>query len=167
MNATKPMIELDSVLEFVTLHPPIIDSKGIPIMPQIYVASRASIPELPAMWRALRDNGWNISSSWIDEAAEGETDCMTELWQRIEHEISISVGVLLYVRPEDFPLKGALIECGIALGMQKPVALVMPGIVLEHPSRRPLGSWSAHPKVKQFETLDMARDWLLEHRPVA
>lgn len=127
----------------------------------IYVASRASYPELPAMWRALRDQGWPINSSWIDEAGEGETACMTELWQRIEHEIQNSVGVLLYVRPEDFPLKGALIECGMALGLQKPVALVLPGVALDHPSRRPLGSWSAHPKVQQFETIELARDWLL------
>ena len=134
-------------------------------MSRIYVASRASIPELPAMWQALRSNGWNISSSWIDEAGEGETACMTTLWQRIEQEISTSVGVLLYVRPQDFPLKGALIECGIALGMQKPVALVLPGIVLDHPARRPLGSWSAHPKVKQHETLELARQWLLGHHP--
>lgn len=131
-------------------------------MHSIYVASRASVADRPAMWRELRTQGWSINSSWIDEAGEGETACMSELWQRIENEIRQSVGVLLFVRPEDFPLKGALVECGIALGMGKPVALVLPDIVLDTPSLRPLGSWAAHPCVKRFDTLEAARDWLLK-----
>ena len=129
----------------------------------IYVASRASIPERPALWRALRDNGWPITSTWIDEAGEGETANMTELWRRIHAEISRSAGVLLYARKEDFPLKGALVECGIAIGMGKPVAMVLGDVQLEPRTMKPIGSWVAHPLVSRYQTIDEAKASLLAH----
>ena len=132
-----------------------------------YVASRASIPERPMMWQGLRMKGWPITSSWIDEAGEGETEDMGELWRRIHAEIARSTGVLLYAEVGDFPLKGALIECGIALGMGKPVALVLPDVRLEPRSMKPVGSWAAHPLVKRYETLEEARAALAQPAPVA
>jgi hypothetical protein len=110
-----------------------------------YVASRASIPERPAMWRRWRERGLLITSTWIDEAGEGETADLAELWSRIWREVAASEGVILYAQPEDFPLKGALIECGIALGMGKPVAIMLDAVELEPRSLRPLGSWAKHP----------------------
>ena len=127
----------------------------------IYVASRASVPERPAMWRGLRLKGWPIISTWIDEAGEGETESYAELWQRIHDEIAASDGVLLYAEVDDFPLKGALIECGIALGMGKPVAFVLPDVALAARSMKPIGSWAAHPNVRRFNSLADAKDWLL------
>lgn len=109
-----------------------------------YVASRASIPERPAMWKRWREQGLLITSTWIDEAGEGETGDFCELWLRIAREITISEGLILYVKKEDFPLKGALVECGIALGMGKPVAIILDGVSLEGRTMRPLGSWAAH-----------------------
>lgn len=127
----------------------------------MYCASRASLPERPAMWRRLRDEeGWDIVSSWIDEAGPGETADMGELWSRIRREIQSAVGVVLYVEPDDFPLTGALVECGIAVGLGKPVAVVLGGgLRLEPGSLRPLGSWAQHPSVT-FCGLDEARDKL-------
>jgi len=111
------------------------------------------------MWRALRDTqGWPIISSWIDEAGEGETEDMGELWARIHLEIQLSNGVLLYAEPGDFPLKGALIECGMALGIGKPVALVLPGVE----NLRLIGSWVNHPSVKRFDSMGDAQSWLLD-----
>jgi len=124
----------------------------------IYVASRASVPARPAFWRELRSQGWGITSSWIDASEE---PCFGTLWERIEQEIQASVGVVLYAQAEDFPLRGALIECGLALGMGKPVALVLPGVEVEVISFRPIGSWVCHPRVKRFETVEEARAWLL------
>lgn len=124
----------------------------------IYVASRASAPERPAMWRGLRDAGWPIVSTWIDEADEGQTGSFTELWERIEREIRGSCGLVIYAEPEDFPLKGAYIEVGIALGAGLPVAVVLPRVSLEPRSDRPIGSWIRHPRVTVCETLDEARD---------
>jgi hypothetical protein len=114
---------------------------------RIYAASRASIPERPQMWRNLRDHGgYKIISSWIDEAGEGETASFADLWTRVDREIDYCTRLVLYVEPGDFPLKGALIEVGMALGRGKPVYVVAPGVVVE-PNYRPLGSWLAHPSV--------------------
>lgn len=126
----------------------------------VYVASRASVPDRPAMWQELRRGGWNITSSWIDEAGNGETQCFAELWSRIESEIKQSDGVILYAHGDDFPLKGALIEAGMALGMGKRVAVVLKGCDLEPRSLRPLGSWASHPNCKVFDSLRAAYAWV-------
>ena len=134
----------------------------------VYVASRASIEARPQMWRALRDRGWQISSTWIDKLGEDTSDnpdALTELWACIESEIAQSAGVLLYGEPEDFPLRGALMECGFALGMGKHVAIVAPGVEIDE-NMRPLGSWVRHPRVQMFSDLESARDWLLDPQPV-
>lgn len=115
--------------------------------PQVYVASRASIPARAAMWRELRTAGARIISTWIDEAGEGETGCFAELWQRIENEIRAADRLVLYVEPGDFPLKGALIEVGMALAFGKPVLVVAAGVELHPRDLKPLGSWAAHPGI--------------------
>ena len=117
------------------------------------LASRASIPERGAMWRALRNLGIPINSTWIDEDGEGQTADMTELWSRIHDEVMRSEALILYVEPGDFPLKGALVEVGIALGRGIPVRVVMPGVTLDQPSCRPIGSWIRHPLVS------IHKDW--------
>ena len=126
----------------------------------IYVASRASLPERPAHWRALRTAGWPIVSTWIDEAGPGETDDAGELWARIAREVASAQGVVLHVEPDDFPLKGALVEVGMALSLGKRVGVYAPGVALEGRSMRPLGSWAAHPLVRITPTLQGARDWI-------
>jgi hypothetical protein len=123
----------------------------------IYVASRASVPLRVAMWRYLRSaHNWNIVASWIDRADPGVIDDFTELWSTIHEEIKKSNGLILYAKPEDFPLKGAYIEVGIALGLNKGVAVVLPDVKLEERSMRPVGSWLAHPGVEQFPTVHEA-----------
>jgi hypothetical protein len=124
--------------------------------PLIYVASRASIPERGIMWRSLRARGARISSSWIDEDGPGETNSFSELWARIQREIASSDRLVLYVEPYDFPLKGALVEVGMALALGKPVWVVARHLVLEPHSFRPLGSWAAHPGVGFTQDLDAA-----------
>ncbi len=111
----------------------------------VYVASRASIPERPAMWRQCREFGMAITSTWIDEAGEGETADFGELWSRIRDEILASDGLILYAEASDFPLKGALVEVGIAIGMRKPIAIVLNGFEPEGRTARPVGSWVEHP----------------------
>jgi fermentation-respiration switch protein FrsA (DUF1100 family) len=122
----------------------------------IYVASRASTPERPAMWRALRDAGHPIISTWIDEAGEGETACNRELWQRIEREVTAASALVLYVEPQDFPLKGAYVEAGMALAAGVPVIVVAPGVELQERTLRPLGSWAMHPLVSFAEDVEAA-----------
>ena len=126
----------------------------------IYGASRASLPERPAMWKKLRSQGWPINSSWIDEAGPEETKSFPELWERIRREVMAAIGVILYVEPGDFPLKGALIEVGMALGAGRRIAVVAPGMVVELPHVRPIGSWVRHPLVKLCDSLDEAYSWV-------
>lgn len=114
---------------------------------KFYVASRASIPERSEMWRKFRSQGHLIISTWIDEAGEGQTACLTELWSRIEAEIQASDALILYIEPDDFPLKGAFIEAGMAIAMGKPVYIVAPGVILDPKNFKPIGSWAAHPLV--------------------
>lgn len=121
----------------------------------IYVASRASIPERSAMWRALRDSGVK-ALTWIGEAGEGQTADFTDLWVRIQDEILCADGLILYAHGSDFPLKGALVEVGMALGMGHNVAVVLDQCELEPRSMRPLGSWAAHPLVKFCKTIEDA-----------
>ena len=121
----------------------------------IYIASRAY---RAARWRQLRDiEGWQITSSWIDEAGTGESTDLGNLWTRIEAEIAKSKLLILYVETEDFPLKGALIEVGMALATPIPICIVAPGVVLNPVSFRPLGSWVRHPRVTFCDTLTEAQ----------
>jgi hypothetical protein len=122
-----------------------------------YIASRASLPARSAAWRRLRDvDGWKITSTWIDEAGVGETADLGLLWVRVKAEISRSERLVLYVEPEDFPLKGALVEVGIALAHRIPIRVVAPGVALDPVSFRPLGSWVRHPSVILCDTMDEA-----------
>lgn len=126
-------------------------------MSGVYVISRASVPARPAMWRDLRDRkGWHIVSTWIDEAGPGETKDLADLWVRVTDEIRSSFGVILYAEADDFPLKGALIEAGFALGLGKPVGVVLPGVELDPVSYRPIGSWIRHPLVSMFGNVENA-----------
>lgn len=121
--------------------------------PQFYVASRA---HHGAMWqRYYLSGGYAIISTWIHEYQQGESN-MVHLWQRIFQEIAQCDVLLFYARPEDFPLKGALLEAGAALVLGKPVRVVVPGLGLERPSLRPLGSWALHPLVKRYLSIGHA-----------
>ncbi len=122
-----------------------------------YIASRASPPERSEAWRRLRDiDGRKITSTWIDEAGVGESTDLGALWVRIEAEIERSERLILYVEPGDFPLKGALIEVGMALAHRIPIRVVAPGVMLDPVSFRPLGSWVRHPLVSFVDTMDEA-----------
>lgn len=127
---------------------------------EIYVASRASIQERSAMWRQLRDDGVPIISSWIDEAGPGQTASMEKLWERIQQEVAQCCGLILYAEQGDLPLKGAFIEAGMALAMNKTVAVVWPPGITN--LRSLLGSWVDHPKVVAFDDVRYAADWILK-----
>lgn len=108
------------------------------------------------MWKALRKGGAAIVSTWIDEAGTGDTTDFTELWSRIESEIRMADRLVLYVEPGDFPLKGALVEVGMALARGKQVMVVAPGVVIDPRDFKPLGSWVGHPNVSLCDSLALA-----------
>jgi hypothetical protein len=127
----------------------------------IYVASRASVEKYHREWKRLRDEeGCPINSTWFDEAGPGRTADMATLWQRVEREVRAAKGVVLWAEAEDFPLKSALVEVGIALGMSKRVAVVTKHVFADR-SFRPFGSWMNHPLVERFSSLTDAMEWVL------
>lgn len=78
----------------------------------IYIASKTKHAE---RWRVLRDHvGEPIISTWIDEAGQGESGDLADLWRRCIEEASRAKILILYREPEDV-LKGGWIELGAAL----------------------------------------------------
>lgn len=122
---------------------------------RLYLSSR--VHHAPR-WRRLRDEaGWPIVASWIDEAGPLESASLEALWTRAFDDAGRASRVILYVEPDDFPLKGALIEIGAAIALGVPIYCVMPGVVLEERNDRPIGSWIRHGLVRRCETLEEAR----------
>jgi len=66
------------------------------------------------MWRSLRGDGFPICSTWIDEAAPGQTRCWSELCTRCQREVQDSDALVLYWKQGEI-LKGSLVEVGMAL----------------------------------------------------
>lgn len=95
----------------------IISVKGI------YACSRASVPARVAMWRDLRDKGVLITSSWIDDETSDTLEDAAGFWEKVIHEIRASARLVLYIEPDDLPLRGAFVEVGIALGNDIPVTI--------------------------------------------
>lgn len=126
-----------------------------------YIASRASLPERSEAWRKLRDvDGYLIVSSWIDVVAqpinEDNTKPLHTIWENITQEVTTAERVIVYAEPDDFPLKGTLVEVGMALAVGTPIYLVLPGVDIEEDTFRPIGSWINHPLVKLVSTMDEA-----------
>lgn len=86
---------------------------------KIYAASKT---KHASMWRKLRLK-YPINSTWIDEAGEGQTANRSELATRCVKEIS-ECDFLLFYTERDEVQKGALIEVGIALALNKEVRFV-------------------------------------------
>ena len=89
--------------------------------PSVYIASKTKHAD---KWIALREQGFNIISTWIDEAGEGQTKDMNDLCLRCINESLKCDAMIVYVEDGDI-LKGAFIEMGIALSVRlKPIYLV-------------------------------------------
>ncbi len=126
-----------------------------------YIASRASLPERSEAWRKLRDvDGYLIISSWIDVVTQpinaDDTKPLHAIWEDITQEVTTAERVIVYAEPDDFPLKGTLVEVGMALAVGTPIYLVLPNVDIEANTFRPIGSWINHPLVKIVATMDEA-----------
>lgn len=126
-----------------------------------YIASRASLPERSEAWRKLRDvDGYLIVSSWIDVVTQplnaDDTKPLHAIWENITQEVTTAERVIVYAEPDDFPLKGTLVEVGMALAVGTPIYLVLPGVDIEEETFRPIGSWINHPLVKCVNSMTEA-----------
>ena len=88
--------------------------------PKIYMASKVKHFQ---KWIDLRNKGYNIISTWIDEAGPGQTKDKSELCNRVIDEVKNCDFLIVYTEEGEF-LKGALIEMGIAMGFEIPIFLV-------------------------------------------
>ncbi|ORE90962.1 hypothetical protein [Aurantimonas sp. 22II-16-19i] len=109
----------------------------------IYVASKT---RHAAIWRLYRDrDDWPINATWIDEAGEGESGDLADLWRRCIHEASTADALVCYREDEDV-LKGAWVEVGAALASGVPVyAVGLSGFTI-----------AADPRITHFDTLGAA-----------
>ncbi|UIK04874.1 hypothetical protein [Neorhizobium galegae] len=99
---------------FGTAPPPQSHRRGI------YIASKTKHAD---RWRRLREAGFPIISTWIDEAGAGESGDLSDLWRRCILEASTASALVLYREPADV-LKGGWVELGAALACGVPVFAV-------------------------------------------
>lgn len=88
-------------------------------MKKIYAASKTKHAQ---MWRQLRLK-YPIISTWIDEAGQGDTTDRSELARRCIAEVVECDFVVLYCE-QDETMKGAFIEVGAALALNKEVRFI-------------------------------------------
>ncbi len=79
--------------------------------PRVYIASKTNHAD---KWKQLRATGYNIISTWIDEAGEGESSDYRALSIRCIKEIRQSDFLVLYCEANEI-LKGSQVEAGAAL----------------------------------------------------
>jgi len=90
-------------------------------MAGIYIASKVKHAD---RWKRLRDVfGYPIISTWIDEAGEGQSNDLADLWRRCIWEAGTASALIVY-REKDEVLKGAWAELGAALSHGVPVLAV-------------------------------------------
>jgi hypothetical protein len=89
---------------------------------KIYIASKTKHAK---RWRKFRDEGINIISSWIDEACQGESKSLQDLWIRNINEAKSADFLIMYNEPNEIP-KGSLIELGAALANNIPIYWIGP-----------------------------------------
>src|SRR5689334_21817984 len=93
--------------------------------PRIYVASKT---KHAGKWLEFRDRGYNIISTWIDEAGPGQSKSLSDLARRCIEEAKSADVLIVYAEEGDTPLKGAYIEIGAALANNIPIYAVGPVI---------------------------------------
>ena len=120
------------------------DRPGDAAVAGIYMASKAVHGP---RWRKLRDAGWPIISTWIDEAEPGRTTDWAGLWDRCASEPARAAVTVLYAEEGEM-LKGALAEVGAALSHGRRVIVVGP---IDH-------TWMRHRNVHCVGTLLEARE---------
>jgi len=107
---------------------------------KIYIASKT---KHAASWLKLREQrpDVQITSTWINEAGEGQTADYAELAQRCIDEVKQADFVLLYCASDEV-LKGALVEVGVALALGKDIRCVGDSFTLSRVfCRHPLWKW--------------------------
>ena len=122
----------------------------------IYACSRASVPARVAMWKDARANGAPIVSTWLDDAVPDAIADPAAFWEKAAREIAQAERLVLYIEADDLPLRGALVEIGIALANNVPISIVAPGVAFDPVTFKPLGNWVKHPLVSFVQDVQTA-----------
>lgn len=109
----------------------------------IYVASKIS--HAPK-WKALRDAGVPINSTWIDRPFVIDPEELTDLWVYCIAEVQNADALVVYCASPEELLKGALSELGAALALGIPVFAVGITHLTIH----------KHPGITNLDSLDEA-----------
>lgn len=122
----------------------------------------ASVARHAKKWRIARDNmvlgpRIKIISSWIDHIEDEPfyfPSALGKAWEKNLAEIRTCDMLLAYWERSDKPLRGALVEVGVALSIDKPVIVCGDDIGM---GEAPWGTWHHHPKVVIARFLDDVR----------
>lgn len=120
----------------------------------IYIASKS---KHGPRWVTLRNRGWPICSTWIDESGEGQTSDWRDLWDRCVNEAASADVMIMYVEPGEV-MKGGLVEMGAALARGVRVFYVGPEGLLSALHHR-LVSWCGEGDDGLARALDAASMW--------
>lgn len=126
---------------------------------KVYVASKFSrAQEVRAIEEALRYEGHEVTSSWVNDSAAGKHgrefyDYIAECAQR-DYEDVTAADVLVFLH--DPASRGGFAELGIALGAGRVVAVL--GGRTASPHKAPI--FYCLPKVRHFETTGGLVEWL-------
>lgn len=129
--------------------------------PKVYTASK--LPDRQVWLHMREDPDWDFvdfTATWIDDPAVGIElaggECPPEelraSWSGNLRDVRGSDFILLYGR--NAPLRGALIECGVAIALGIPILAV---------ALDPSHTWSFHQSVTRFDTFREARQHLLQY----
>jgi hypothetical protein len=119
----------------------------------IYIASKTKWAHL---WRGLRSIGVNIISTWIDEAGQGETKDKSELAVRCIRECALCDAIIVYREDGEY-LKGAFIEMGAALALDRTVYIVGPVLPEDN-------VFFAHPNIVKANSVEEAIEQINAHQ---
>lgn len=125
-------------------------------MIKIYIASKM---HHAAKWRELRDSwkphGLFITSTWIDHdhLEHAATPDDFKVFWITDHKDVVEAEFLVLYGEEDDTLRGALVEAGMFIALNKHVIVVG--------SNPGYGTWQYHPAVLRCASLDAAKKAIL------
>lgn len=123
------------------------------MIPRVYVASKM---QHAPMWRELyRSPRIHLVSRWpfLEPFIEPDPEHAKFFWQDDLADVRSCHACIVYAEPGEH-LRGALVEAGAALALNKLVV-----VVGEHPD---FGTWQYHPLVGAVDTIDDAVNMICE-----
>lgn len=125
-------------------------------MIKVYVASK--LDKAP-LWKEIRQN-WpeiEITSHWVDMHTPNDQEHLIPIEEMMvawtANVIDIhNADVVLVHGSNDSPLRGALVEAGIGIALNKKVIIIG--------KYKDYGTWQFHPNCVRVPTLEAAREYM-------